>query len=148
MIYENILLLGYLTDEGGHATRPVIGIPFISRTLYISPEQSRDKQRIEINQRLNMTEHETVVYDLTTRAANPRYRRDFSLVVLKPGYREPVREFLKGGIVWVSTGGILEYLKAMRYPRERLYRSYIRAASHHPDIAIFQEILKNSKVGT
>lgn len=146
--YENILLLGYLTDDNDMPIRPVIGMPFIPRTLFIPQMETEELFRIAINDRLNVTDNETVIYDFKTYPRNPRYQKQFTLVVLKPGFREQVREFLKGGIVWVSTGGLVEHLEVMRRPRARLYRSYILAASRHDDIAIFKGELEKSKVGT
>lgn len=168
MKVDTIFLLGYLTDDNEAATRPVVGIPFLSESLHISKQLDRSSLHFEIEKRLglltektkknedgtNTVEHisagSTIIYECQTQNLPKKSKgipKKFSLVVVKPGMREQVRESLKGGIVWVSTGGLLKYLNELPGRRARLYRTFILSAGH-ASLEEFAKILCTSKVGT
>ncbi len=164
---ETILLLGYLTNEDGSVDRPVIGMPFLSSTLNITRHADQANYYDEIENRLGLKEEETpsndvpaksfaakssgatIIYDCKVKIVPKRgghIPKQFALVVVKPGMRERVRESLKGGIVWVSTGDLIEYLEEMRRKRARLYRTFIMNAEHD-SMGVFVDVLKTSEVG-
>ena len=140
----------------------------MAETLYLPEQKDRSALHFEIEKRLGLLaeitqEHtggttpaeyvsagSTIIYDCEVKELPSKGKnipRKFSLVVVKPGMREQVRESLKGGIVWVSTGGLLKYMSELPGRRARLYRTFILSAGHS-SLEEFVKILQTAKVGT